>query len=46
VKLSEVVSQYVTYKQSIGMRFCTEKRTLKSFCRTIGRRHRYRRNKD
>ena len=36
MKLSETVNQYVTYKQSIGMRFCTEKRTLKSFCRAMG----------
>jgi site-specific recombinase XerD len=36
VKISEVVSHYVTQKQSIGMRFCTEKRTLKSFCRAVG----------
>src|SRR5260370_12484395 len=36
MKLSETVNQYVTYKQSVGMRFCTEKRTLKSFCRAIG----------
>jgi integrase/recombinase XerD len=36
MKLSEVVIQYVTYKQSIGMRYCTEKRTLKSFCRAMG----------
>ena len=36
MKLSETVNQYVTYKQSIGMRFSTEKRTLKSFCRAMG----------
>ena len=36
MKLSETVNQYVTHKQSMGMRFCTEKRTLKSFCRAMG----------
>jgi site-specific recombinase XerD len=36
MKLSEVTGQYVTYKQSMGMRFCTEERTLKSFCRAMG----------
>src|ERR1035438_7554513 len=36
MKLSETVNQYITYKQSIGMRFCTEARTLKSFCRAMG----------
>jgi integrase/recombinase XerD len=34
--LSSVVSQYVAYKQDMGMRFHTEARTLKSFCRTMG----------
>jgi integrase/recombinase XerD len=36
MKLSAVASNYVAYKQSMGMRFCTEDRTLKSFCRTMG----------
>ena len=36
MKLAEVVGQYVTHKQSMGMRFCTEERTLKAFCRAIG----------
>jgi len=36
MKLSEVVGQYVTHKQSMGMRFSTEQRTLKSFCRAMG----------
>jgi integrase/recombinase XerD len=36
MRLSDVVSQYVTHKQSMGMRFCTEKRTLKSFCCAMG----------
>lgn len=36
MKLSEVVGQYVAHKQSMGMRFSTEQRTLKSFCRAIG----------
>ena len=36
MKLEAVVSTYVTHKQSMGMRFCTEARTLKSFCRAMG----------
>jgi hypothetical protein len=36
LKLAEVVREYVTHKQSMGMRFCTEARTLKAFCRTMG----------
>jgi site-specific recombinase XerD len=36
MKLSEAVAQYVAYKQSMGMRFHTETRTLRSFCRTVG----------
>jgi integrase/recombinase XerD len=36
MNLAEVVNQYVTHKQSMGMRFCTEARTLKSFCRAMG----------
>jgi hypothetical protein len=36
MKLSEITGQYVAYKQSMGMRFCTEERTLKSFCRAMG----------
>src|SRR3989304_1172423 len=36
MKLHEVTTQYVAYKQSIGMRFRTEARILKSFCRMIG----------
>jgi len=36
MKLSEVTAQYVVLKQSMGMRFSTEQRTLKSFCRAIG----------
>jgi len=36
MKLSETVNQYVIHKQSMGMRFCTEKRTLKSFCKAMG----------
>jgi integrase/recombinase XerD len=36
VKLAHTVAAYVTHKQSLGMRFATEARTLKSFCRTIG----------
>ena len=36
MKLLEVTTQYVTHKKSMGMRFHTEARVLKSFCRTIG----------
>ena len=36
MKLHELTTQYVTYKQSMGMRFRTEARVLKSFCRMAG----------
>jgi integrase/recombinase XerD len=36
MKLSEITGQYVAHKQSMGMRFRTEQRTLKSFCWTMG----------
>ena len=36
MKLSALASQYVAYKQAMGMRFHTEARTLKSFCRNMG----------
>jgi len=36
MKLSITVATYVAYKQSLGMRFATEARTLKSFCRNLG----------
>jgi integrase/recombinase XerD len=36
MNLSEAVGQYVSHKQSMGMRFSTEQRTLKSFCRAMG----------
>jgi integrase/recombinase XerD len=36
MRLAEVVGEYVTHKQLMGMRFCTEARTLKSFCRAMG----------
>lgn len=36
MKLAALTTQYVAYKQSMGMRFHTEARTLQSFCRTIG----------
>src|SRR6266436_1199368 len=32
MKLLEAVGQYVTHKQSMGMRFNSERRILKSFC--------------
>ncbi|KAA1011395.1 tyrosine-type recombinase/integrase [Paraburkholderia panacisoli] len=36
MKLTEAVAAYVAYKLSLGMRFATEARTLKSFYRTLG----------
>jgi integrase/recombinase XerD len=36
MKLSVIVSHYVAYKQDMGMRFHTEARTLRSFCRIMG----------
>lgn len=36
MKLSVLASQYVAYKQGMGMRFHTEARTLRSFCRFMG----------
>ena len=36
MKLSTLTSQYVAYKQAMGMRFHTEARTLQSFCRAMG----------
>ena len=36
MKLYELTIQYVAYKQSMGMRFRTEARVLKSYCRFIG----------
>ena len=35
MKLSALTSQYVAYKQAMGMRFHTEARTLQSFCRAM-----------
>jgi hypothetical protein len=35
MKLSALTSRYVAYKQAMGMRFHTEARTLRSFCRTM-----------
>ena len=36
MRLSALTDQYVAYKQSMGMRFHTEARTLRSFCRAMG----------
>jgi site-specific recombinase XerD len=36
MKLSALAFHYVSYKQAMGMRFHTEARTLRSFCRTMG----------
>ena len=36
MKLTDAVAQYVAHKQSMGMRFHTERRTLQSFCGHCG----------
>ena len=36
MRISQAVNAYVAYKQSLGMRFVTEARTLKSFYRALG----------
>jgi integrase/recombinase XerD len=36
MKLTSLATQYVAYKQGMGMRFHTQSRTLKSFCRNMG----------
>ena len=36
MKVNHAVSAYVAYKQSLGMRFATEARTLKSFSKYVG----------
>jgi integrase/recombinase XerD len=36
MRLSLLTGQYVAFKQSMGMRFQTEARTLQSFCRAMG----------
>lgn len=36
MKLSAEVDDYVRHKRSLGMRFNTEARTLKSFFRVLG----------
>jgi site-specific recombinase XerD len=36
MKLTALTAQYVSHKQSMGMRFHTEARTLRSFCRFMG----------
>lgn len=36
MKLSEAVDRYAAHRQAIGMRFSTEKKILKSFCRNYG----------
>jgi integrase/recombinase XerD len=36
MKLADVAAKYVAHKQSMGMRFRTEARTLKSFCLSVG----------
>ena len=35
MKLSELVSQYVSYKRALGMRFDSEAATLAAFCRRL-----------
>lgn len=36
MNLDQAVTAYVAYKQSLGMRFATEARTLKSFSKNVG----------
>ena len=36
MKVDQAVTTYVVYKQSLGMRFSTEARTLKSFIKSVG----------
>lgn len=36
MKVDQAVAAYVAYKQSLGMRFATEARTLKSFSKSVG----------
>lgn len=36
MRLAQLTAQYVTFKQSLGMRFRTESVTLKAFCRAMG----------
>lgn len=36
MKLRKLVDTYLTFKRSLGFRFRSEKRTLHSFCRTLG----------
>ena len=36
MKLADAVAQYVEHKQAMGVRFRTERRTLKSFCHGLG----------
>jgi site-specific recombinase XerD len=36
MKLSNVVAEYVSFKQGIGMWYRSEARLLRSFCRTVG----------
>ena len=36
MNLSQVVAAYITHRQAMGMRFHTEARTLRSFCRASG----------
>ena len=37
MKLGQVIEQYVTLKQSLGFRFCTEQRILKGFGKAMGK---------
>jgi integrase/recombinase XerD len=36
MKLHTAITQYIAYKQSLGMKFVSDGRVLKSFCRTQG----------
>lgn len=39
MKLSQLVAYYITFKQSLGMRFRTESVILNAFCRAMGDTH-------
>lgn len=36
MRLAQLVTEYITFKQSMGMRFRTESTILKAFCRAMG----------
>ena len=36
MKLLELINTYVAFKRSLGMRFATQPRVLRRFCRVLG----------